>query len=168
MSACDVACWGVLCLRAGCFRRWIRVLRTLPPVRKIYRFCRPAKNGLLSATFRGASRNKGKAQRVFSAHKKNSSPFLSVFASVRPSAPYVAATSRFLSARNHALHLRLLQHDTPKYGLIYHASLIGQATPKNKGKISRVLAAKCSLAIRVDALADDTDTTIGMESRAKV
>ena len=27
------------------------------------------------------------------------------------------------------------KHDTPKYGLIYHASLIGQATPKNKGKI---------------------------------
>lgn len=60
------------------------------------------------------------------------------------------------------------QHDTPKYGLIYHASLIGQAAPKNKGKISRVLAAKCSLAIRVDALADETDTNIGMDSRAKV
>lgn len=61
-----------------------------------------------------------------------------------------------------------VQHDTPKYGLIYHASLIGQAAPKNKGKISRVLAAKCSLAIRVDALADETDTTIGIESRSKV
>ena len=61
-----------------------------------------------------------------------------------------------------------LQHDTPKYGLIYHASLIGQAAPKHKGKISRVLAAKCALATRVDALADDTDTSIGIESRAKV
>lgn len=60
------------------------------------------------------------------------------------------------------------QHDTPKYGLIYHASLIGQAAPKSKGKISRVLAAKCALAIRVDALADDTDTSIGLDSRAKV
>merc|ERR1712070_1123598 len=29
------------------------------------------------------------------------------------------------------------KHDTPKYGLIYHASLIGQAAPKFKGKISR-------------------------------
>ena len=36
------------------------------------------------------------------------------------------------------------KHDTPKYGLIYHASLIGQAAPKNKGKIARVLAAKCA------------------------
>ena len=48
-------------------------------------------------------------------------------------------------------------------------SLIGQTTPKNKGKISRVLAAKSSLAIRVDALGDGSeDTTIGQESRAKV
>jgi len=47
--------------------------------------------------------------------------------------------------------------------------LIGQTTPKNKGKVSRVLAAKSSLAIRVDALGDgDEDTTIGQESRAKV
>ncbi|CAB9521463.1 Nucleolar protein 58 [Seminavis robusta] len=66
------------------------------------------------------------------------------------------------------------KHDTPKYGLIYHASLIGQAPPKHKGKISRVLAAKCALAIRVDALSDDPldgsplDTTIGFEGRAKV
>jgi len=64
------------------------------------------------------------------------------------------------------------KHDTPKYGLIYHASLIGQAAPKHKGKISRVLAAKASLAIRVDALtdetADDIDTTVGYEGRAKV
>jgi len=37
------------------------------------------------------------------------------------------------------------KHETPKYGLIFHASLIGQAPPKFKGKISRVLAAKCAL-----------------------
>ena len=34
------------------------------------------------------------------------------------------------------------KHETPKYGLIFHASLIGQAAPKLKGKISRSLAAK--------------------------
>lgn len=57
---------------------------------------------------------------------------------------------------------------TPKYGLIYHASLIGQAPPKFKGKISRVLAAKCALSIRVDALGDTEDASVGLESRAKV
>jgi nucleolar protein 58 len=37
-----------------------------------------------------------------------------------------------------------------------------------KGKISRVLAAKCALATRVDALGDSADASIGIESRAKV
>lgn len=83
------------------------------------------------------------------------------------------SSSRWFTVRPDSAHYLLCcrstsQHDTPKYGLIYHASLIGQAAPKNKGKISRVLAAKCALAIRVDALADETDTTIGLESRTKV
>jgi nucleolar protein 58 len=38
------------------------------------------------------------------------------------------------------------------FQLIYHASLIGQATGKNKGKIARMLAAKSALGLRVDAL----------------
>lgn len=38
--------------------------------------------------------------------------------------------------------------------MIYHASLIGQATGKNKGKIARMLAAKSALGLRVDALSD--------------
>ena len=67
-------------------------------------------------------------------------------------------------------HSRALKtkHDTPKYGLIYHASLVGQSAPKHKGKISRTLAAKTSLAARVDALGEDVTPTIGIESRAKV
>lgn len=36
--------------------------------------------------------------------------------------------------------------------LIYHASLIGQATGKNKGKIARMLAAKSALGLRIDSL----------------
>ena len=40
------------------------------------------------------------------------------------------------------------KHDTPKYGLIYHASLVGQASTKMKGKVSRMLAAKAALACR--------------------
>lgn len=36
------------------------------------------------------------------------------------------------------------------------------------GKISRVLAAKCALAIRVDALGDSADAAIGIDARAKV
>lgn len=83
-----------------------------------------------------------------------------------------ASTVQILGAEKALFRALKTKHDTPKYGLIYHASLIGQAAPKNKGKISRVLAAKASLATRVDALSDETvenvDTSIGYEGRAKV
>ena len=59
------------------------------------------------------------------------------------------------------------KHDTPKYGLIYHASLIDQAGAKHKGKMSRVLAAKTALAVRVDALGDETKASIALDNRAK-
>lgn len=45
---------------------------------------------------------------------------------------------------------------------------MGQSGPKDKGKISRMLAAKTSLAARVDALGEETAPTIGIESKAKV
>ncbi len=83
-----------------------------------------------------------------------------------------ASTIQILGAEKALFRALKTKHDTPKYGLIYHASLVGQAAPKHKGKISRVLAAKAALATRVDALSDDTidhpDTTIGYEGRAKV
>ena len=62
------------------------------------------------------------------------------------------------------------KHDTPKYGLLYHASLVGQATGKNKGKIARVLAAKAAVSLRYDALAEERDDSgdVGLECRAKV
>lgn len=41
--------------------------------------------------------------------------------------------------------------------------------PLPAGKISRVLAAKCALGVRVDALGDVSDEgAVGLESRAKV
>lgn len=58
--------------------------------------------------------------------------------------------------------------DTPKYGLIYHASLIGAASLKNKGKMARSLAAKASLATRLDAFGDDADYELGVEHKVKL
>merc|ERR1712204_75384 len=57
---------------------------------------------------------------------------------------------------------------TPKYGLIYHASLVGQSAPALKGKISRVLAAKLSLCCRVDALGDQVEPSLGKEFKEYV
>ena len=39
---------------------------------------------------------------------------------------------------------------------------------KHKGKISRMLAAKISLATRVDAFGEEVKPTLGIEAKAKV
>lgn len=63
-----------------------------------------------------------------------------------------ASTIQIFGAEKALFRALRTRHDTPKYGLIYHASLVGQANPKLKGKISRSLASKCALCVRVDAL----------------
>ena len=83
-------------------------------------------------------------------------------------AKHPASTVQILGAEKALFRALKTKHETPKYGLIYHASLVGQSAAKFKGKISRVLAAKAALAVRVDALGDDPDNSIGLESRAKV
>ncbi|KAM0068405.1 putative Nop domain-containing protein [Helianthus debilis subsp. tardiflorus] len=78
------------------------------------------------------------------------------------------STVQILGAEKALFRALKTKHATPKYGLIYHASLIGQAAPKHKGKISRSLAAKTALAIRCDALGDNQDNSMGVENRLKL
>jgi RNA processing factor Prp31 len=44
---------------------------------------------------------------------------------------------------------------TPKHGLIFHSSFIARASDKNKGRISRSLANKCSIAARIDCFSEE-------------
>lgn len=83
-------------------------------------------------------------------------------------AKHPSSTVQILGAEKALFRALKTKHDTPKYGLIYHASMVGQSTPKIKGKVSRMLAAKCALAIRVDALGEETNTEMGLEARAKL
>ncbi|KAJ6842691.1 putative nucleolar protein 5-1 [Iris pallida] len=79
-----------------------------------------------------------------------------------------SSTVQILGAEKALFRALKTKHATPKYGLIFHASLVGQAGPKLKGKISRSLAAKTALAIRCDALGDGQDNSMGLEHRAKL
>ncbi|CAI0410378.1 unnamed protein product [Linum tenue] len=84
-------------------------------------------------------------------------------------AKQAGSTVQILGAEKALFRALKTKHATPKYGLIYHASLVGQAAPKLKGKISRSLAAKAALAIRCDALGDGgQDNSVGLENRLKV
>merc|ERR1711957_1081599 len=56
--------------------------------------------------------------------------------------------------------------NTPKYGLIYNASLVGGAKNALKGKISRSLANKCALCVRYDALGENVDGAMGIKNKA--
>ncbi|EPT03090.1 hypothetical protein FOMPIDRAFT_1159146 [Fomitopsis schrenkii] len=89
-------------------------------------------------------------------------------------AKHPASTVQILGAEKALFRALKTKHDTPKYGLIYHASLIGQAPPKLKGKMARMVATKAALSIRVDALSDADSKaepaapSIGLENRAKL
>ncbi|KAM4059188.1 snoRNA binding domain, fibrillarin domain-containing protein [Hirsutella rhossiliensis] len=84
------------------------------------------------------------------------------------------STIQILGAEKALFRALKTKHDTPKYGIIYHSSLIGQASGRNKGKIARMLAAKTALGLRVDALANDDEddeeqrSILGLSSRIKL
>ena len=50
-----------------------------------------------------------------------------------------ASTIQILGAEKALFRALKTKTDTPKYGLIYHASLIGQAAPKNKGRFIYII-----------------------------
>merc|ERR1712167_229909 len=69
-------------------------------------------------------------------------------------AKYPASTVQILGAEKALFRALKTKGNTPKYGLIFHSSFIGRADKKNKGRISRYLANKCSIATRIDSFAD--------------
>lgn len=90
-------------------------------------------------------------------------------------AKFPASTVQILGAEKALFRALKTKHDTPKYGIIYHASLVGQAPQKLKGKMARMTATKASLSIRVDALSDPETKSelvegaqIGIENRIKL
>merc|ERR1719437_34925 len=83
-------------------------------------------------------------------------------------AKHPSSTVQILGAEKALFRALKSKKHTPKYGLIYHASLVGQSAPSLKGKISRVLAAKLSLCCRVDALGDQVEPSLGKEFKEYV
>ncbi len=83
------------------------------------------------------------------------------------------STIQILGAEKALFRALKTKHATPKYGLIYHSSLVGQATGKNKGKIARQLASKAALGVRTDALEEfgeeaDEDERAALGTAARV
>ncbi|VDP53552.1 unnamed protein product [Schistosoma mattheei] len=82
-------------------------------------------------------------------------------------AKHPASTVQILGAEKALFRALKTRHNTPKYGLLYHATLVTQSDNQFKGKMSRMLAAKASLSARLDALGEEgVDTEMGIRARA--
>ncbi|KAI9591193.1 hypothetical protein BDF19DRAFT_455939 [Syncephalis fuscata] len=83
-------------------------------------------------------------------------------------AKYPASTVQILGAEKALFRALKTKGNTPKYGLIYHSSFIGKAGQKNKGRVSRFLANKCSIASRIDCFTETPTTKFGDAMKKQV
>ena len=81
---------------------------------------------------------------------------------------YPASTVQILGAEKALFRALKTKGNTPKYGLIYHSSFIGRAGQRNKGRISRFLANKCSIASRIDNFSEQPTSKFGEALRGQV
>ncbi|EDO37115.1 predicted protein [Nematostella vectensis] len=83
-------------------------------------------------------------------------------------AKYPASTVQILGAEKALFRALKKKGNTPKYGLIFHSSFIGRADKKNKGRISRYLANKCSIASRIDCFSETPTSVFGTKLHEQV
>lgn len=83
-------------------------------------------------------------------------------------AKYPASTVQILGAEKALFRALKTKGNTPKYGLIFHSTFIGRAAAKNKGRISRYLANKCSLASRIDCFSGEATDIYGEKMKEQV
>ncbi|KAK5995442.1 Nucleolar protein 56 [Cladobotryum mycophilum] len=57
---------------------------------------------------------------------------------------------------------------TPKYGVLYHSGFIAKAAAKNKGRISRYLANKVSMASRIDMFSEEPSARFGQAFKQQI
>lgn len=81
---------------------------------------------------------------------------------------YPASTVQILGAEKALFRALKTKGNTPKYGLIYHSSFIGRTGQKNKGRISRFLANKCSIASRIDNFSETPTSKFGEALKRQV
>lgn len=83
-------------------------------------------------------------------------------------AKYPASTLQILGAEKALFRALKSRGNTPKFGLIYQSTFIGRAATKDKGKISRFLANKCSIATRIDCFTEEPSDDVGVKLREQV
>ncbi|XP_064817116.1 nucleolar protein 58-like [Oncorhynchus masou masou] len=82
-------------------------------------------------------------------------------------ARHPASIVQILGAEKALFRALKMCRDTPKYGLIYHASLLGQTSAKNKGKIRRISGTGKAMAYDVKVYDPSGDSTLPSVSKKR-
>jgi len=83
-------------------------------------------------------------------------------------AKFPASTVQILGAEKALFRALKTRGKTPKYGLLFHSTFIGRAAAANKGRISRFLANKCTIASRIDCFTETPSSIFGEKLREQV
>ncbi|XP_017771253.1 PREDICTED: nucleolar protein 56 [Nicrophorus vespilloides] len=83
-------------------------------------------------------------------------------------AKHPASTVQILGAEKALFRALKTRSNTPKYGLLFHSTFIARAGARNKGRISRYLANKCSIATRIDCFNETSSSVFGEKLRQQV
>ncbi|XP_014470469.1 PREDICTED: nucleolar protein 56 [Dinoponera quadriceps] len=83
-------------------------------------------------------------------------------------AKFPASTVQILGAEKALFRALKTRGNTPKFGLLFNSTFIGRANARDKGRISRYLANKCSMASRLDCFLDVPTNVFGEKLRQQV
>ncbi|XP_032683737.1 nucleolar protein 56-like [Odontomachus brunneus] len=83
-------------------------------------------------------------------------------------AKFPASTVQILGAEKALFRALKTRGNTPKFGLLFNSTFIGRASAKDKGRISRYLANKCSMASRIDCFLDVPTNVFGEKLKQQV
>ncbi|VDN52353.1 unnamed protein product [Dracunculus medinensis] len=83
-------------------------------------------------------------------------------------AKFPASTVQIMGAEKALFRALKTRSNTPKFGLLFRSSYITRASKKSKGRISRFLANKCSVASRIDCFSEIPVPTFGEHLRQQV
>jgi len=79
-----------------------------------------------------------------------------------------ASTVQILGAEKALFRALKTRGNTPKYGILFNSSFIGKAKSKDKGRMARFLANKCSIASRIDSFREFPTQVFGLKLREQV
>ncbi|WEL37905.1 Nop56p-like protein [Encephalitozoon hellem] len=79
-----------------------------------------------------------------------------------------ASTFQLLGAEKSLFQSLKMRKKTPKYGLLYTSSYVSRVRDKDKARICRYIATKCSIAARIDYFGRERGSEYGLELRSLI